>query len=28
MGITYDEASQWRHGYVGVEHLLLALLKV
>lgn len=28
MGVTYDEASQWRHGYVGVEHLLLALLKV
>jgi ATP-dependent Clp protease ATP-binding subunit ClpC len=28
MGVTYDEASAWRHGYVGVEHLLLGLLKV
>jgi ATP-dependent Clp protease ATP-binding subunit ClpC len=28
MAVTYDEASAWKHGYVGVEHLLLALLKV
>jgi ATP-dependent Clp protease ATP-binding subunit ClpC len=28
MGATYDEASAWKHSYVGVEHLLLALLKV
>ncbi|MGQ9602385.1 MAG: ATP-dependent Clp protease ATP-binding subunit [Candidatus Bipolaricaulia bacterium] len=28
MAVTYDEASAWKHGYVGPEHLLLALLKV
>ena len=28
MAVTYDEASAWKHGYVGPEHLLLALIKV
>jgi len=28
MGISYAEAEDWKHDYVGTEHLLLALLKV
>lgn len=28
MGVSYAEAEEWKHDYVGTEHLLLALLKV
>jgi ATP-dependent Clp protease ATP-binding subunit ClpA len=28
MGVAYAEAEEWKHDYVGTEHLLLALLKV
>jgi len=28
MGVSYAEAEEWKHDYVGSEHLLLALLKV
>ena len=28
IAISQEEAEQWRHSYVGTEHLLLAFLKM
>jgi len=28
IAIAQEEAEEWRHSYVGTEHLLLALLKI